>query len=168
MRYYEGDVRRSSRSAHHPGSMTSSHLDLRRVGSQINRPHSHSPGRIQTGRRYSPPQGSTGTKSPESTPRTSWDHTAAPLSTSSPMTSRRAAAGQSRAPYYVADTVRHDSLEVPYYMDHNSSSGSGGSVFPHVHPHASYPGGGHQVHHHHQHQHQHHPDLSMVIRSSLF
>ena len=92
-----------------PGQFYHSSLDLRRVGSQMSRPHSHSPARVPT-RRYSPPQGSTGsngTKSPDSnvTPKTSWEH--GPISTSSPMTARRF---HSRPPYYVSDT-QEDSLE---------------------------------------------------------
>ena len=56
--YRRQDIRRSSRSAH----MTKSNIDLRRVGSQLQRNHSSSPAgkRIQSARRYSPPQGSTG------------------------------------------------------------------------------------------------------------
>ena len=59
-------------------------------------------------RRYSPPQGSTG--SGEKSPRTSLDSSESPespISTSSPLMLRRAkklAAENRRAPYYVADT----------------------------------------------------------------
>ena len=172
LHYQHHSVRhRSSRSAH-PGT-GGSNLDLRRVGSQMTRPHSHSPARMPTARRYSPPQGSTGsggTKSPiEVSPKTSWDHGSsggAPLSTSSPMTSRRLH-NLRGAPYYVADTVRgHPDHSLDMYVDHNSSGGStgsasggfipgGGGSGPHFvsgrHPR---PGGGSK----------HHLDLSMVSK----
>ena len=74
--------------------MAKSSIDLRRVGSQLHRNHSSSPAgkRVSSNstRRYSPPQGSTGStsKSPEITPKTSWDH-GVPLTTSSPILQRR-------------------------------------------------------------------------------
>ena len=136
-----------------PSSMSTSSIDLRRVGAQMSRPHSQSPAsRPHPQRRYSPPQGSTGsggTKSPEHGMH------GGPLSTSSPNCGRRQLF---RAPYYVADT-HESSLEGPFYIDHNSSGGSSGagSVFP------SFP-----IRHHHHHHLQgpppprHHFDLSMV------
>ena len=89
--YRRQEIRRSSRSAH---NMAKSSIDLRRVGSQLHRNHSSSPAgkRVSSNstRRYSPPQGSTGStsKSPEITPKTSWDH-GVPLTTSSPILQRR-------------------------------------------------------------------------------
>lgn len=139
-----------------------SNVDLRRVGAQMSRPHSHSPARIPT-RRYSPPQGSTGsggTRSPEVTPKTSWDHGAAnPISTSSPMIQRR----QYLPPYYVADTVHDNSVEDclasgPFYIDHNSSGGSCGNAFP-IRHHLQHPTT--SKHHHFE----HHP-VSCLLRAT--
>ena len=84
-------------------------------------------------RRYSPPQGSTGssTKSPDITPKTSWDH-GVPISTSSPVLQRKLLYG--RPPYYVADTM-NNSLDIPY-LEHNLSNSSlGGQGFHHSHSH---------------------------------
>ena len=84
-------------------------------------------------RRYSPPQGSTGssTKSPDITPKTSWDH-GVPISTSSPVLQRKLLYG--RPPYYVADTM-NNSLDIPY-LEHNLSNQSlGGQGFHHSHSH---------------------------------
>ncbi len=113
-------------------------LNVQRVGPNA-RPQSNSPARLTcmtavaspNTRRYSPPSGSvSSTKSPESTPRTSWDHThnAAPLSTSSPRVARRGQPGGGpRAPYYVADT--QSKQQPAYFIDEgiNTSGGSGGS-----------------------------------------
>ena len=62
-------------------------------------------------------------KSPESTPKTSWDH-GVPLQTSSPMFHRRLVfqRAHQHPPYYVADTM-NNSLDVPY-LEHNLSNSS--------------------------------------------
>ena len=62
-------------------------------------------------------------KSPESTPKTSWDH-GVPLQTSSPMFQRRLVfqRAHQHPPYYVADTM-NNSLDVPY-LEHNLSNSS--------------------------------------------
>ena len=127
-----------ARGQNNSGSMYFSNLDLR----QVSRPHSHSPApkafarhfgpnlgpaaRLVSSaqnspiRRYSPPQGSTGSGDGKS-PRTSLDSSGpspdSPVSTSSPLLVRRTVDKKSctiqnndnhkRVPYYVSDTANN-------------------------------------------------------------